>query len=589
MNGTSAVHAQQKPELAGSRDTDSAVRVGIPLLVLLVTAFLYASIYSREESLPTAIGANLVPAERVLKGEVPYRDFYKIQTPGILLLNAGLFKLLGTSLITAFRGVLLFKIVSVLMVFLISRRLMHWRLALIPPALAAIWLPPGGPFRPAPVQYEMPFILAATYLSLRWVQFQKARALFGAGLCVGVVILFKQNVGGYCLIALGLSIVIGWSLGMRRLEGAVSAMRRSILGALLGVALPVAALTGYLLANGALGAALRIFVRGPAEHLQMKFTGYPLPKFAAPVLAAGAVAVIVAFYLINRSARLWPWILVLVMGAAGVSAVLVPMSVIDNSIYWFGPVLFVIALGIYVSATRTNLSPERRATLVKLAVLTLFSLASFGEVFPRSVRGLVIDTLPPALILCTYMIVSFGELRRPFGESVNSAPIEEVKTALVLGSVSLVLFVFGARMSIPHYFRFHPLGFRADTQLTFDRGRGMFLPESRAAETDAIVEMLRTAVPEGGFFFAHSVDASSYYFLADRNSPTGATLWNDAGTDDNERERTMESLRRNDIRIILTTDQALGAERYQPLLDFMSNDFHEAVRIGKTILLERDY
>ena len=62
-----------------------------PCIVLVVTALIYGSIYFREESLATGIGANLVPAERVLKGEVPYRDFYKIQTPGILLLNAGLF------------------------------------------------------------------------------------------------------------------------------------------------------------------------------------------------------------------------------------------------------------------------------------------------------------------------------------------------------------------------------------------------------------------------------------------------------------------------------------------------------------------
>ncbi|HEX8089468.1 MAG TPA: hypothetical protein VF762_11475, partial [Blastocatellia bacterium] len=95
----------------------SLARMAGPLAVLVMTAAVYGSIYFREESISTGTGANLVPAERVLKGEVPYRDFYKIQTPGILLLNAGLFKLLGTSLLTALKGVLAFKILTVVLVF----------------------------------------------------------------------------------------------------------------------------------------------------------------------------------------------------------------------------------------------------------------------------------------------------------------------------------------------------------------------------------------------------------------------------------------------------------------------------------------
>src|SRR6185436_19139800 len=108
-------------------------RAVAPLIVLVITAAIYGSIYYREESIATGIGANLVPAERVLKGEVPYRDFYKIQTPGILLLNAALFKWFGTTLITALRGVLVFKALSLVLIFLIARRVLSsTRLALVP-------------------------------------------------------------------------------------------------------------------------------------------------------------------------------------------------------------------------------------------------------------------------------------------------------------------------------------------------------------------------------------------------------------------------------------------------------------------------
>src|SRR5215813_6254065 len=89
----------------------------LPLVVLFAASIVYASVVRRDDSIPTAVGANLVPAERVVKGEVPYRDFYKIQTPGILLINAGLFKLFGVGLLTAMVAVLVFKVLTVTMVF----------------------------------------------------------------------------------------------------------------------------------------------------------------------------------------------------------------------------------------------------------------------------------------------------------------------------------------------------------------------------------------------------------------------------------------------------------------------------------------
>ena len=88
--------------------------------------------------------------------------------------------------------------------------------------------------------------------------------------------------------------------------------------------------------------------------------------------------------------------------------------------------------------------------------------------------------------------------------------------------------------------------------------------------------------------FAHALDATSYYFLADRNSPTGATLWNDAGTNNAERARTVAALQEKQVRLVLTSEQAMANERYQPLLELLQNDFHQTETIGKMIFLERN-
>src|ERR1044072_872582 len=242
---------------------------GAPLILLVMTAAVDGSIYFREESIATAIGANLVPAERVLKGEVPYRDFYKIQTPGILLLNAGLFKLWGTTLITAFAGVLVFKIITVVMVFVIARLVVTHLAAIIPTLLTLVWLPPGGPFRPAPLQCEILFLLAAIFFTLLWLDSKKALHIFAAGFAVGLVAIFKQNVGVYAAIALGLSII----LNTRGLPHSFKAAKklyldswkegaRAHIAAAAGIGLPLVALLVYLAINHALRAAMRVFIQG---------------------------------------------------------------------------------------------------------------------------------------------------------------------------------------------------------------------------------------------------------------------------------------------------------------------------------------
>jgi hypothetical protein len=580
-------------ELLETSGRARALRRVAPAAVLLVAAAVYVSIYSRDETLPTAIGANLVPAERVLEGEIPYRDFYKIQTPGILLLNAALFKLFGTSLLTAMTGVLAFKTLTVLMVFLTARLVVSQAIALIPAMLTFVWLTPGGPFRPAPIQYEMLFIIAATYFTLKWMTSRRALHIFAAGLSVGLIAVFKQNVGVYSALALALSLVLRDNPLPRSFKDAkriyVDSWKTAAsahIAAAAGVAVPLAAMVAYLAINRALSDAIRVFIEGPGTHIQMKFTGYPLPKHAAVIFVAGAIALTLG----SRFIRKWPDKTALIIGStffgAAACAALVPQGAIDNSIYWFAPALFIAAIWQYVRASGDG---QRNSARGALLVLLLFSMASYGEVFPRSVRGLIIGTLPPAFLLLAFLL---GR-NEPANQADEKARFNFAsKRALALGLVSLVFFIFAMKTVLPRYFyldaaRF--MKFKPDTELGFDRGRGVYLPARRAEEANATVDFIRARTGEGGYFFAHALDSASYYFLADRNSPTGATLWNDAGTNDRERERTMIALRDKSVRLVVTNEQALKTESYQPMVEYLNNDFHEVSRVGNMIFLERNY
>src|SRR5262249_28438863 len=72
-------------------------------------------------------------ASRVLRGDVPYRDFDSLYTPGLLYLHAGLFSLLGEPNVVAVRVVgLIARIVMAGGLYLLARPLSRPLFAVLP-------------------------------------------------------------------------------------------------------------------------------------------------------------------------------------------------------------------------------------------------------------------------------------------------------------------------------------------------------------------------------------------------------------------------------------------------------------------------
>ncbi len=567
----------------------------VPLALLVVVAAGYLSIYTRQDALPVGIGSNLVPAERMLKGEVVYRDFYMIQTPGILFYNLWLFKLFGVTLLTSLRGVLVFKVLTVLMTFVVARRIVSWRLALVPALLSFVWLAPGGPFRPAPIQHEMLFALLAVFFTLRWIERRAFVDPLFAGLAVGLLAMFKQNTGVYCAIALVLSLLVDSEPLPEKLKNAPGVLvsgarrnRKALLAALFGIAIPAVVLVVYLLQHHALGAMISTFIAAPASHIRLKFTGYPLPTHVLIIAVGIAGALAAAAYLGRRFARLKVAIYASVILGAAAGAMLLPPSAADNLLFWFQPPLFAWAGWSYFRGRAYEAGSRDRAALL---VLTLFSIAMFLEVFPRSVRGLIIGSMPIAIVLAVFL---FDRLALARDETVvagwKSTARRQSRLAFVV--VTVVMFVLALKLIVPRYLSHLgalSLTLKATTEPAFDRARGVYFPQKQASDMGSIVALIRERVPEDGFFFAHALDAANYYFLAGRNSPTRAMLWNGAGTSDPERVRTLESLKQNNVRLVVTSDRALAAERYQPLLDYLKSDFRQTGVIGRMVILEKGH
>src|SRR2546423_10197583 len=152
--------SEQEIEQDNASERRRALADRLPLVITLVAgAVCYGLFYRRGLGL-AVIGYSVAPTERVLQGEVPYRDFLFNYTPGILWLNALLMKWFCVTLLTVRAGLLVTRLLTLALVYHLEPRLPGLWLALLPVALTLAWLGYEHLFNPFPDGFFMTLALA---------------------------------------------------------------------------------------------------------------------------------------------------------------------------------------------------------------------------------------------------------------------------------------------------------------------------------------------------------------------------------------------------------------------------------------------
>jgi len=103
------------------------------ILIFIASLAFYFSYYDRGMIIVDE-GILVHAAQRILRGEIPYRDFYHFYAPGRFYVLAGIFKVFGESFLVSRMMWVLVKSVNVLLTFLIATRLMPKHFAIFPAA-----------------------------------------------------------------------------------------------------------------------------------------------------------------------------------------------------------------------------------------------------------------------------------------------------------------------------------------------------------------------------------------------------------------------------------------------------------------------
>lgn len=186
----------------------------IGLLIFLLTAG-YLLVFRRYTTVDADEGIILQGAQRILQGEVLYRDFFSFYTPGSYYLLAILFKIFGSSFMTARTPLILFGGLFSGVTYLLARRVCRRSSALLTASLVSLTCLPYR-FMALHNWDSTLFACLAVYCSVRLIESRTLTWAFAAGTFTSLTFIFEQSKGGGLAVGLTIGFLALSFLGQRR-------------------------------------------------------------------------------------------------------------------------------------------------------------------------------------------------------------------------------------------------------------------------------------------------------------------------------------------------------------------------------------
>jgi hypothetical protein len=435
--------------------------------VILASAIWYWLHYFNRHTNLLDEGSTAAQAMRVLRGELIYRDFFTVVTPGSYYTIAWLFRAFGEQLIVLRWAALVTGIGIALAALIVTRTVASWPFAAAAALLTTVW----GWFLVAPNFYSWEaalFSLAALACYVHGAP--SARWMVAAGIATGCAAMVKQNIGAYT--AAGLFATIWLSRIFDRERDVIGRFKMSaqFVG---GICVPVIPTLLWLIAAGA----------GP--YLYESWIYYPLAKYP------------------ERFSRPFPAFLPLDERD--------PFDLWTKLVIYMPAVVFPLTLiAIAILAWRFQRRDDRGAKVEGHALLAIWCVGvlTLLQSFPRADVTHILFGLQPTYILFAYLCYCVWRFAHMPGPRLATALIALLVTLLP----SAVLLRKGHQRTDAEFQNYI-------VALRSDRGRGIFALGLEAQRIDIVTRYIRehSAADDGVFVVPW---ASGFNFLTDRMNPT---------------------------------------------------------------------
>lgn len=176
-------------------------------LIILVLSFLYLCVFRRYCWVDPDEGIILQGAQRILDGQVLYRDFFSFLTPGSYYFCALVFRVFGDSYLVAHTALALFGATFSPIAYLLARRVCSRQASLLVTGLMTVT---ALPWRFVVIHnWDSTFwACLALYCAVRLLESPSAKWAFAAATFTSLTALFEQSKGAGLLLGLGTGFLI---------------------------------------------------------------------------------------------------------------------------------------------------------------------------------------------------------------------------------------------------------------------------------------------------------------------------------------------------------------------------------------------
>ena len=563
--------------------------------VVMVIAFGYMHHYMLRGWVSHDDGTLAQTAERVLRGELPHRDFDDVYTGGLAYLNALAFRLFGPTLASLRYMLMIFALAWTAATYYCASRFLPILGAGLVTLLAVAW-GPANYFAALPSWYNLFFATFGLAALLRYADARRLQWTFIAGACGGLSILFKLC-GLYFVLAAGLWLIAG------SLESRNDTKHASGKGQVLLVALVLCLYEIFLIrmammkwklpyvfaffapaALAGLCLVVQRFRRG-ATHAEsitsMRAAGAfvagvaaPLTIFVIPYLRGGSLNSLIYGVFVEPAKRMqFVALLPLHPEMAWTAIALVLVLIAVTYVDWgfslrLGRCLVILSLGFCVLRSAQDFTMYAglwTALFVSLPLIIVLGsvAAAFGELpeadskYRAKLFLVLVVTAMCSLIQFPYSAPNYFCYVAPLGVLAGAALVSG-KSAIVKWNSSLlamVLLVYAVWQVGPvfiHNLCWGNVKYEANYALRIPNAGGIRVPVGEGQVYDRLAKVIREHA-RGEYIFA-APDCPEVYFLTGHRNPT-RTFYDFFADDKNNTASVIQLVRTNNITLIVLNSQ----------------------------------
>lgn len=437
--------------------------------VIFITSLIYYMSYASYGFLEGDWGGIVIAAERFLQGDVFYRDFTAVYTPGLYLYTALAFKLFGVSLLSATVAWSVIRPINCVLIYLLGTKFIPRKVALLLPLI--LWFASGPVHKSFLVLFELLHLL----IFLRLLSTDSKGFYFLSGIVAGISLIFRIDLFTFFVIMIVL-IELVKIVGRRKEIREVSSIAMSFKNFpffLAGAISALAPLALYLFLNSAM-------VDTISQTLNL------------------ANAFKTKMFLLPSIKQIFSW---------------GKWDFINYAVLFIPLAIYSLFLGVIFFNIKNNKFTEEEK---KLSVLVVYGLLFLHQITRSPWIGSLYQILPLILIVDMYLLSNYN-INTVSGHLKKLRRIYPV-TLLIANSVLLFLMIISFYMSDIYtnnsiFIRFTNTTFLSDPKIN------TYTTKRQADEFNRVRSIIETETEEEDyiFFIQHH---PMYYFVTGRKNPT---------------------------------------------------------------------